>query len=330
MMTSMQRQHKPDRRFDACHEIAAFRRPFSGCVHTVCAALLLSSGLGVAAQQPQVPLGLQRPGQQGPRDPAEASAFSAAVNEPNPGARISAIQQFLLSYPNSTLRQAAINQMMLAKRQNLSAGGESPLAGNHPAPPQAAAAPSPATQPTVAGAPPADSLLQHPAKHAEVTLAAHTLAVKADNSALSQILRDIASSTGMQFDGLSKDERIFGNYGPGEPREVLLALLEGSGYNVVMVGATPGGAPRQLSLSQRVASTTPASTPNRSNSAEEDDDDQEVQQAPQPEPPQPVTQPPPGNPPGGDGQQPPRSPQEILQELQRLRQQGQQPNQQPQ
>ena len=62
--------------------------------------------------------------------------------------------------------------------------------------------------------------------------------VNADNSALSGILHDISAKTGMTVDGLSRDQRIFGSYGPSA-REVLSALLDGLGYNVMMAGASP-------------------------------------------------------------------------------------------
>ena len=81
---------------------------------------------------------------------------------------------------------------------------------------------TPAATPVVAAqpvGPPRDSLLQHPAKPAEVTVVPGSLTIKADNSSLSQILQEISKSTGMKVDGLGQDERIFGSYGPGDPRE---------------------------------------------------------------------------------------------------------------
>jgi len=265
----------------------------------------------------------------GRRDPAETQAYTAAVSEPNLNVRISAIQQFLVTYPQSTLRQPAIAQLLDAQKQIRAAGGGgAPVPVNH-APSSAPVASQPAA---TAAAPsqaetPRDSLLQQPAKAAEIKIEPHTLSIKADNSALSEILHEIASSTGMKLDGFTKDERIFGSYGPGETHEVLLSLLQGSGYNVVMVGDMDDGrAPRELSLSQRMASSTPAANAPAASSAEDDaDDDQEVQQAPieTPLPGRPNL----GNQPAPNDGQPPRSPQQILQDLQRQRQQesGQQP-----
>jgi hypothetical protein len=88
------------------------------------------------------------------------------------------------------------------------------------------------------------------------------LSVKADNSSLSQILHQVSSATGMKLDGLGSDERVFGIFGPGEPREVLTALLNGTSYNVMMVGDLPNGAPRELLLSRRGAGGAPVPAPN--------------------------------------------------------------------
>jgi hypothetical protein len=294
--------------------------------------------IAAPAQQPQFGRGFSAQGPAAASNPAESSAYSAAISQPNPDARVSAIQQFLFQYPNSSLRQPAIAQMMLAKREAHTPGAPAPapapmnrpmtppVATTNPAPVAPVATPVAPSQPV---GPPRDSLLQHPAKPAQVTISTGSLTIKADNSSLSQILHDISTSTGMKVEGLGQDERIFGAYGPGDPREVLLSLLEGFGYNVLMVGDDKG-APRELSLSQRSAAGTVASAGVPRNSREDEDDEveQEVQQAP-PEPPQPANQPTPGGP---DNPQP-RGPAELQQEMMRLRQQQQQqqvPQQQPQ
>jgi len=296
-----------------------------------------------AEAQPQFGQGVSHPGQVAPPNPAEGAAYSAAISQPNPDARVSAIQQFLIQFPNSTLRQPAIAQMMIAKRQ-LNAPGATPPPQpmnspanspmmqpmNRPMMTPAAAAPSadtPASSPVIATQPvgtPRDSLLQHPPKPADIIAKPGSLAIKADNSSLSQILQQISKSTGMKVDGLSQDERIFGSYGPGDPREVLLTLLEGSGYNVLMVG-NDKGTPRQLSLSQRTAGSTVAvAASTRSNHEQEDDEIEQEQPPPASE--QPTVQTPSGNP---DAPQQPKTPAEIQQELLRLRQQQQQQMPQP-
>ncbi len=129
-----------------------------------------------------------------------------------------------------------------------------------PAPPQPAVAPS---------------LFEQPPAPATVTAHTNELTVKADNSSLSQILHQVSSATGMRLDGLGGDERVFGSFGPGAPREVLTALLNGTSYNVVMVGDLPNGAPRELLLSHRTtggSSPQPAASANQNQPHNGDED----------------------------------------------------------
>jgi hypothetical protein len=103
----------------------------------------------------------------------------------------------------------------------------------------------------------APSLLEQPATPATVSAHNNELTVKADNSSLSQILHQVSSATGMKLDGLGGDERVFGSFGPGAPREVLTSLLNGTSYNILMVGDLPNGAPRELLLSNRAGGGAP-------------------------------------------------------------------------
>jgi len=183
-----------------------------------------------------------------------------------------------------------------------------------------------ATAPAAAVPP---SILDKPAQPAKVELAAGRLAIHADNSSLTAILHQVTSDSGMTVNGLGQDQRIFGSYGPGDPQEVLLALLDGSGYNVVMLGRTQAGTPKELSLSPRSAGGAQAG-PSRPQAAQDDDSEDEYQP---PQPPEAPVAPPMANPqPNGV-----RTPQQMLQELQQMRQmqlerqqQQQQQQQQPQ
>ncbi len=91
---------------------------------------------------------------------------------------------------------------------------------------------------------------------ATVILTKGTLTVEANNSDLTQILRDLASESGMTISGIGSGPRIFGEYGPGNFRDVLAALLVGSGYNFIMVGGLPYTTPRELLLTPK--NTSPA------------------------------------------------------------------------
>jgi hypothetical protein len=123
-----------------------------------------------------------------------------------------------------------------------------PVHPRHHKKPTPVAEPAPPPPPTVA-----PSRFQEPAVPATVTAATNQLTVTADNSSLAQILHQVSSATGMKLDGLGGDERVFGSFGPGAPREVLTSLLNGTSYNVMMVGDLPNGAPRELLLTSRTA-----------------------------------------------------------------------------
>ena len=151
-----------------------------------------------------------------------------------------------------------------------------------------------------------------------VTWDSHGLSVDASNSSLQQILKDVSMATGAKVEGMSGDQRVFGVYGPAPARDVLSQLLQGAGYNVLMIGDLGQGTPQQILLSVRRASTdsqAPNANSDDDNSGGDDDsapdndaDDQQAQ--------------PPMRPgfPGGF----PRTPQQLLEERQRMMQERQQ------
>jgi hypothetical protein len=67
------------------------------------------------------------------------------------------------------------------------------------------------------------------------------LTISAQNSTLGEILRDVRKLTGASFDipphSTGADERVIVSLGPGAPRDVLAALLNGSSFNYVMLGS---------------------------------------------------------------------------------------------
>jgi hypothetical protein len=192
------------------------------------------------------------------------------------------------------------------------------------APPDAQPAPAaPGAQPIPAQQPPspapttqvAPSMLQQPAGEAQIVFTGDTLSIRADNSSLAAILRQVASKSGMQIEGLSGDERVFGTFGPGAPPDVIADLLNGTPYNVVLLGDLSDGAPRQLILSpaSHGAAIPP---PSAQTTTDEASNEPEAMEAP----PQPDV--PPGTTP------PPtpavKTPQQLFEQLQRMRaQQGQ-------
>ena len=153
----------------------------------------------------------------------------------------------------------------------------------------------------------------------------HGLRIVASNSSLAQILKDVSAKTGAALEGMRQDERIFGSYGPAPARDVLSQLLDGSGYNVLLIGDQGQDTPRRIVLSARPSGT--AQPPGNPNPGASNDEETEADQQQPPEtPPEPARQiPPPPGPPGV----PVHTPQQILQDMQQRQQQPQQP-QQPQ
>jgi hypothetical protein len=126
-------------------------------------------------------------------------------------------------------------------------------------------------------------------------------------------------------EGLTRDQRIFGSYGPGPGRDVLLKLLDGSGYNVIMIGGRDADAPLEIVLSAR-SPVGPQAAENNQNPSNSEDDEADKQPDPDPSSPQPAQDP---FHLASDG--PARDPQEFMQEiLQRQPKIDQQQQQQPQ
>jgi hypothetical protein len=207
----------------------------------------------------------------------------------------------------------------------------------------------PATQPTTTPATPTNATpeppptpAQLPAHHAQVTYTAGALFVLASNSSLNQILREISHETGIKISGGVTDERVFGQYGPDTPEQILSALLDGTGSNMLLVQGD-GNIPAELVLTPRRGGPSPPNpnahafddgAENRNNISNAEPS--EPQQTPQPAPDQsqpvapPVTSAAPA-----DSSQPQspngvKTPQQIYDQLQSIRQQQQQPAANPQ
>jgi hypothetical protein len=221
---------------------------------------------------------------------------------------------------------------VLAQRGLRGGDGPPPAAAQAPATPaptaQPAAAPQPAPAQSTEVAP---SMLQQPAKDAQIVFTDGNLSIHADNSSLSAILRQFASNSGMKIEGLGGDERVFGNFGPGAPRDVLADLLVGSAYNQLLLGDLSNGAPRELILTPTTRGGVPAPSPTpQANANADDGNESEAVETPPPPPP------PPDAPAGSNQQQPAgvRTPQQLFEQLQQMRsaqqrgQQQQQPVQQ--
>jgi hypothetical protein len=173
---------------------------------------------------------------------------------------------------------------------------------------------------------------------ASVVWDANGLRINASNSSLQQILNEVATETGSKVEGPVPDQRIYGDYGPGQARDVLSQLLQGSGYNVLLAGDLGKGAPREIVLSPRQAGSANQQNPNAYRPQQ--DPDEEIPEQPE-EQPQPPVQPPqqqmqnnPSLRPGFGPNGPIRTPQQVMEEMQQRQllqqQQMQQQQQNPQ
>lgn len=176
---------------------------------------------------------------------------------------------------------------------------------------------------------PTRSTQQQPPHQAEVTFTGGKLFVSANNSSLNQILHDIAHKTGMKITGGVADERVFGQYGPAAPSNILGILLGGTGSNMLLLQAT-NTTPAELILTPRRGGPTPPN-PNASSALEEDP--ASLPARPQ-YPPEYVPEggalenPATSQPAGAESPNAVKTPQQIFEQLQRIRQQQQQHQQQ--
>lgn len=213
----------------------------------------------------------------------------------------------------------------------------SPLCADQPHKTHKAAKPSPAQQPPPAPAPEVPLTLQQmPATPPDVSYANGQLTIVAQNSTLGDVLRAVRDRTGANLEVPGNaTERVVSHIGPGSPKDVLAQLLDGSHFNYVILGSPTDSAKlERVILSPKPAPTgdaggqqnnaTPQPQPAQDDSslndatATDDDDNTEPQQDQPNQPP---------------GQAPVRTPEQLLQELQRQQQQQQgqqpQPGQQP-
>lgn len=276
---------------------------------------------------PGGPMGPRMGGRMGPafggRSREEYTEYVAAMGQRPATAQAAALEQFLAKYPQSALAPQA-RRWVAISRQTPSLPvapqpGPKPLAGTPLLPTATLTAPQ--------SRPPAQ---KEAARRGIIDLKPQSLTIHADNSSLSQILRDVSSASGMKVEGLARDERIFGSFGPGKPQEVLSELVDGLGYNVLMLGESDRGVPLQLVLSARTSQTPSQGQPPSQPETGDQDDETIVVDDPgnQPEQQMPVrTFAPVPN--GNDPQQSGRATQQMLEQLRRMHQQQQGGDQPP-
>jgi hypothetical protein len=167
-----------------------------------------------------------------------------------------------------------------------------------------------------------------------VSYAGGELTVSADNSSLSDILNAVVRATGAHLEGTRPpdSDRVFGTFGPGNARDVLNSLLDGSRFDYILVGAVDEPEKiQQIMLSPHGSSAGATVAGSRQPSSEAAQEEEEVAAPPTPEvlpPPTQVSQPEQQQNPPSAQQQQVKTPEQLLQELQRLREQQQQQQQQ--
>lgn len=184
-----------------------------------------------------------------------------------------------------------------------------------------------------------------PAAAPKVVMSEGQLSILAENSTLGDVLNAVKSLTGASVEAppAASNQRIAVNLGPGKPQQVLQELFDGSKFDYMILGSpTDSAAIEKIIISNRSAGGTnnppmnnamnqtparpmyqPPSMPDQNDNAVDD----EITQ-PEPPPPQQEEVTPPQEEqrqigPGGEAQQGPKTPEQLLQELQRMQRQGQ-------
>ena len=121
------------------------------------------------------------------------------------------------------------------------------------------AAPDPPA-PQVPELPP--TLEQSPPTPAQVTYNNGQLTILAQNATLSQVLRSVQSLTGASIDmpAGTSNERVVGQLGPGQPRDVLNALLNGTKFNYIILGVNGNPGAVQKVILTTLKPATPVNT----------------------------------------------------------------------
>src|SRR5271157_1219244 len=198
---------------------------------------------------------------------------------------------------------------------------------------------------------PPPTLEQTPPTPPQVTYNNGQLTIISQNATLSQVLRSVQLQTGASIEMPSgaSSERVVGQLGPGQPRDVLNSLLNGTKFNYIIMGVAGNpGAVQKVILTTPKSAATVNTAQNNARQQPEEPQDEENYSEPEPQP-GPPTPPPfrhrpnvPGRPEAFNQQQPPqpqptpdnsgentqpagaKSPEQLLQELQQMQQQQQQ------
>lgn len=199
--------------------------------------------------------------------------------------------------------------------------------------------PPPAAMRAADATPPTPEQLPPPTPP-QVTYRNGMLTVQAMNCTLGGVLSAIRNKTGIQFEGLEggANERVAISMGPAPEGEVLATILGGSKFDYVVLGRpdSPGTVQRVLLTPRGGAPSTVAGAQPPANAQSEDDEDVPEEQASGEPDPQdtpvrpPLTQAQQQPPQPQPEQAAPRTPEQLMRQLQEMQQRQQQQQQQQQ
>src|SRR3954467_2156760 len=104
---------------------------------------------------------------------------------------------------------------------------------------------------------------QLPPTRPTVTYRNGQLSILANNSTMADVLNSVRMQTGAQFDmsGVSSADRVYAKLGPGAPKDILAALLDGSRFNFAILGSpTDPAAVQHVVLMPKAGGAAPPST----------------------------------------------------------------------
>ena len=112
----------------------------------------------------------------------------------------------------------------------------------------------------------------HPQHHSQVTLDHGLLTVTATNASLNGLIREIARQTGMKVTGSVAEDRVFGTYGPGDPQSILATLLDGTGTNILIRSSAADAPLQLILTPRVGAATPPNPNANLASNESDDDE----------------------------------------------------------
>lgn len=135
--------------------------------------------------------------------------------------------------------------------------------------------------------PPPPTLEQMAPQQPKVSYQNGQLTIDSQNATLAQVLRSVQTQTGASIDipGNANSERVNGQIGPGQPRDVLASLLNGSKFDYVILGVEdrPGAVQKViLTTRQNTSGTQVASAANQAPQPQEEMQSDDENYAPEP------------------------------------------------